>query len=151
MTRALLAAFAFVLILSFPLQAQESVQADESAPTDVSRLDLERENASHRVNLGMRGKPFRKMLPAGFRYVVDAEQREKVYKMQEDYHRAIQRLHARIDALEKERDREFMAVLTPEQKEKVERATPATERQPVQRRTSRRGQGSTASESDDTE
>lgn len=155
MYRALSAVFAlslFALIVSSPLFAQETenaataptavetaadADAGEPAPTGVSRLELEKEHHSHRVNHGMRGKPYKKMLPSGFKGVIDAEQREKVYKMQEEYHHAIQRLHRRIDALEKERDREFMAVLTPEQLEKVKtfRQTPASLRPESPRRT----------------
>lgn len=151
MFRALFTAFSFALLLPLPLYAQAppgeepekpaagsvAVQAaKEQAPSDVSRLTLEREDASRRVNHGMQGKPYKKMLPSGFKDVIDAQQREKVYKTQEEYHHAIQRLHSRIAALEKERDRAFMEVLTPEQSEKVDkfRTTPASLRpEPVRR------------------
>lgn len=111
--------------------------ADTGRRTNRTRLELEKEDLMRPVNEGIQGKPYKKMLPSGFREVLEAEQREEVYKIQEDYHHIIQRLKTRIEELEEERDRAFQAILNPEQKERVAkfRATPRSLRpEPAPRR-----------------
>jgi Spy/CpxP family protein refolding chaperone len=81
---------------------------------------------------GAEGKePMKKMLsrvrergrlPPHYAPVVTAEQREKIYDIQEDYKTKIDALEAQVKALGKERDEKIAAVLTPEQKKKIEEA-----------------------------
>lgn len=112
------------------LFAQDSPapEAVEETPVEGKRLDVEKVDFDRPVNRGMHGKPYKKMLPAGYRDALEAEQRDEVYRIQESYHQAIAKLRARIDALEKERDLDILKVLNVEQKEKVEkfRMTPAS-------------------------
>ena len=59
-------------------------------------------------------------LPDYFSAVVTAEQREKIYAIQKDYDAKIDPLEGQIEALTKERNEKIKALLTPEQKRRVE-------------------------------
>jgi hypothetical protein len=59
-------------------------------------------------------------LPSFFKEVVDEKQRETIYKIQEEYGPKIADLRAQLDALTKQRDERIAAVLTPEQRKKLE-------------------------------
>ena len=59
-------------------------------------------------------------LPAYYNEVVDQQQREKIYAIQQECKPQIDALKAQLAALMKERDEKIAAVLTPEQKKKVE-------------------------------
>jgi Spy/CpxP family protein refolding chaperone len=61
-------------------------------------------------------------LPAHDSQVVNEQQREKIYKIQEDYQPKIEALQKQLEALKKERDEKIAAVLTAEQKKQVEEA-----------------------------
>jgi Spy/CpxP family protein refolding chaperone len=61
-------------------------------------------------------------LPAHYAPVVTEEQRQKIYDIQEEYKAKIDPLEAQVKALTKERDEKIAAVLTPEQRKKVEEA-----------------------------
>ncbi|HUY91703.1 MAG TPA: hypothetical protein VMV10_23375 [Pirellulales bacterium] len=65
-----------------------------------------------------RAKP-RGRLPAHYGAVVDNEQREKIYGIQQSYQPQIEALQAQLVALREKQAAEIDAVLTPEQKEKV--------------------------------
>lgn len=71
---------------------------------------------------------FRGRLPAYFSAVVDREQREKIYEIQEEYHKQIMSLKAEIDALAKERSEREDAVLTAEQLEQVKQKRAAAKK-----------------------
>ena len=61
-------------------------------------------------------------LPAYYTPVVTAEQREKIYKIQEEYQAKISPLEMQLKDLRKERDEKIAAMLTAEQKKQVEEA-----------------------------
>ena len=69
-----------------------------------------------------RGKVLRGRLPANYAPVVTDEQKEKIYKIQEEYKTKIDAARAQVDALVKEQKEKIAAVLTPDQKKKVEEA-----------------------------
>jgi len=68
-----------------------------------------------------KAKKFRGRLPAYYRHVVDEKQREAIYKIQEEYAAKLAALKAQLAALTQERNDKVAAVLTPEQKAKVEK------------------------------
>ena len=65
----------------------------------------------------------RHRLPPHYGGVVkDQEQREKIYKIQDEYQPKIEELRAQLKALVKEQKEKIDAVLTPEQKKQIEDA-----------------------------
>jgi hypothetical protein len=69
-----------------------------------------------------RARGLRSRLPAHYASVVNDEQREKIYKIQEEYRPKIEALETQLKTLKKERDDKIAAVLTAEQKKQVEAA-----------------------------
>ena len=67
-----------------------------------------------------KAKKFQGRLPNFYRQVVDQKQRQTIYKIQAEYAPRIADLKAQLDALTKERDQKVAAVLTPEQRKRVE-------------------------------
>jgi Spy/CpxP family protein refolding chaperone len=65
-------------------------------------------------------KKSRGRLPNFYRQVVDPQQRETIYKIQAEYAPKIAELQAQLEKLIKERDEKIAAVLTPEQRKRVE-------------------------------
>lgn len=63
-----------------------------------------------------------KRLPNFYGDLVDGVQKEKIYAVQDKYNAQIDALAAQIKDLQAKRDAEFEAVLTPEQKVKLEKA-----------------------------
>jgi hypothetical protein len=61
-------------------------------------------------------------LPPYYKDVVDDAQRDKIYAIQGEYAARLERLRQQLDALEEERDQRIEAVLTPQQRAKVEAA-----------------------------
>lgn len=61
-------------------------------------------------------------LPPHYGGVVDDEQRAKIYKIQDEYQPKIEALEAQLKNLRKERDGKIEALLTPEQKQKIDAA-----------------------------
>ncbi len=59
-------------------------------------------------------------LPSHFSGVVSDEQREKIYAIQREYEPTIKELTLKLDSLKKERDEKIDALLSPEQKKKIE-------------------------------
>ena len=100
--------------------------------------------AAGRVTLGAEGQETvkkvlskktraRGRLPAYYNQVVTGEQREKIYEIQEQYQPKIEALDAQLKALKKEREERITAVLTPEQRQKVEEAaTKAKQKRPAE-------------------
>ena len=68
------------------------------------------------------GKPEkpRGVLPPYFKGVVDEKQRDAIYTSQGEYAAKIAALKAQLEAVTKERDTKIAAVLTPDQRKKVE-------------------------------
>ena len=71
-----------------------------------------------------RAKP-RGRLPAHYGAVVDEEQREKIYRIQQGYQSQIEALQAQLATLREKQASEIEAVLSPEQKEKVKQLAAA--------------------------
>ncbi len=67
-----------------------------------------------------KAEKFRGRLPNFYRQVVNQKQRQTIYKIQAEYAPKIADLKAQLDALTKERDQRVAAVLTPEQRKRVE-------------------------------
>jgi hypothetical protein len=61
-------------------------------------------------------------LPNYYTNIVNEEQKEKILKIQEEYKPKLEALEAQLKSLKKERDDKISAVLTEEQKKKVEEA-----------------------------
>ncbi len=59
-------------------------------------------------------------LPPYYREVVSEEQRQKIYAIQAEYNAQIAELEAKVAQLRKERDSKIEALLTPEQKKKID-------------------------------
>jgi len=68
---------------------------------------------------GEKAKP-RGRLPNYFSGVVNEEQREKIYAIQKEYEPKISQLRQELDSLTKARDEKINAVLTAEQKKKID-------------------------------
>jgi hypothetical protein len=59
-------------------------------------------------------------LPPLYKDVIDGVQRDKIYKIQEGYDKQIEALQAQIVDLRTKRDSEIAALLTPEQKARMQ-------------------------------
>jgi hypothetical protein len=70
-------------------------------------------------------------LPANYAPVVNEEQRQKIYKLQEEYQPKIEALETKLKAMKKERDDKIASVLTAEQKKQITEATGKTKGQPT--------------------
>ncbi|HBT78229.1 MAG TPA: hypothetical protein DEB39_15195 [Planctomycetaceae bacterium] len=112
-------AFTVIFMLAVSSLYAQNDAAPNNPRVASTRLTLEKADAERPVNNGMSGKAYRRMLPAGFKDIVEAEQRDRIYATQKEYHAAIQRLKARIEALEEERDRAYEAILNEEQREHI--------------------------------
>jgi hypothetical protein len=67
-----------------------------------------------------KAKKFRGRLPAHFGRVVSQQQRQAIYKIQEEYWPKISALKEQLAALTNERDEKVRALLTPEQAKKID-------------------------------
>lgn len=79
---------------------------------------------------------FRPRLPNYYAQVVTEEQRQKIYDIQRKYFSKIEALRRQLEALIAERDKEIEAVLTSEQKAKIEQLR----KEGAERRAARRGE-----------
>ena len=116
----IIACFAFSLVAAV---AQESAQ--ESAPDQIAaaadeRLTIETKDKETPAMKDLKPeREYRRRLPSGFGPIVDAAQRERIYKIQAEYFELIELLKLRIELLERERDAKVEAVLTPSQLERM--------------------------------
>ncbi|MGQ9576219.1 MAG: hypothetical protein ACUVUC_12955 [Thermoguttaceae bacterium] len=67
-------------------------------------------------------------LPNYYRQVVSPEQRDKILQIQKDYAPKIKALQDQLDALIKERNQKIEAVLTPQQRAKIEQLKAAAKK-----------------------
>ncbi len=99
---------------------------------------------------GFRGmkveKKFTRRLPNFYREVISDSQRDKVYEIQAAYFGPVQMLTLRLDRLTAERDAQIEAVLTAEQKKKVEALRKESTARSAERRSANRKANSTADE-----
>ena len=92
--------------------AQPVLSAEDKAPAKPTTKKKEQAKV----------KKGRHRLPHYFRDVVGDEQREKIYKIQDEYRPKIEALRTELKALRKERDEKIEAVLTSEQKRQIDEA-----------------------------
>lgn len=105
-------------------QAVAAESAAAAAPAEKSDAattpaSAEKRPSGRRTKGEKSAKP-RGRLPAYFSAVVTAELREKIYAVQAEYEPKISKLRQELDALTKDRDEKINALLSPEQKKKIE-------------------------------
>ena len=111
-------AVAAFFALSFAVAVAQ--EADSNVPSADERVVIETKDKEGPANKGLKlTREIRPRLPNGFGPVVDAAQREKIYKIQGEYNELIAMLELRIELLKKERDAKIESVLTPSQLERV--------------------------------
>lgn len=106
MVRSLASRVVFVGILCFGVAAIACHQPTYGADADHGKKEAKK---SHR-------------LPPYYKDVVTQEQRDKIYKIQDDFNPKIDALEAQLKKAKKEQTDKIEALLTPEQKKKIEAA-----------------------------
>ena len=96
--------------------------AQPDAPKPGSKADAKAADKADAKAAKQRAKP-RGRLPAYYNQVIDGQQREKIYAIQQQYEPKITELKAELQALQDKLDAEVEAVLTPEQLTKVKALT----------------------------
>jgi len=108
--------------------AQENIEGPSTPPAPAAqeeRLTIETKDKETPAMRGLKPeKTFRRAVPSGYGPIVDAAQREQIYKIMEDYFEVIALLELRLELLKKERDTRIEGVLTPTQLERLRRPTP---------------------------
>jgi hypothetical protein len=100
--------------------AGDAAQPAASQQKPVPTADKTKEKkSSPKEAKGKKAKP-KGRLPAYFSGVVTDEQRQKVYAIQKDFAAKIDPLRRQVESLTKERDEKIWALLTPEQKQKID-------------------------------
>ena len=121
---------AAVCILFTTATAQENGNAPTTAvPATVQierptaeRLTIETRDKDTQAMRGLKpDRTFRRAVPRGYGPVVEAAQREQIYKIQEEYFEVIALLELRLELLKAERDAKIEAVLTSAQLERIQR------------------------------
>jgi hypothetical protein len=110
------------LVLSFSLVAlaQEKAEnpAAEKPAAESERFTLEKAEKDAAVSKGLTvDKEISGRLPAGYKNVVSASQKEEIYKVQKAYLELIELLEVRVQLLKNELDQKVDSVLDAEQKE----------------------------------
>jgi hypothetical protein len=109
-----------LFLFSFAVAFAQEDGTSTSTPASDERLTLEQKESESPAAKGLSlDKEVKPRLPNGFGGVVDASQKEAIYKIQKDYNTLIALLKLRVELLEKERNAKVEAVLTPEQLEKT--------------------------------
>jgi Spy/CpxP family protein refolding chaperone len=117
MQKSILLSLFVLFTFSLAAVAQES---DNILTTSDERLSIETKDKDGLANKGLKlEKEVKPRLPNGFAPLVDAAQKEKIYKIQTDYNTLIAMLELRIELMKKERDAKVNAVLTPEQLQRL--------------------------------
>jgi len=96
---------------SGPASAVENNPAGKKTEKKAGKIKAEKEQ----IKKGRRLPPF-------YKNIVSDEQRDKIFAVQEEYGPKIQELRRQLMALEKERDEKIDAILTPDQKKKINAA-----------------------------
>jgi len=97
--------------------AQPAAGEQKAGPAAEKPKD---KNASPKEPKAKKAREFTGRLPAYFSGVVTEEQRQKIYAIQKDFAAKIQPLRRQIGSLAKERDEQISALLTPDQKQKIQ-------------------------------
>jgi len=96
----------------------QSADSGQAAGTQATP-SKEKKSTGKKTKGGKSAKP-RGRLPNYFSGVVTDEQREKIYAIQNEFEPKIKELILKLDSLKKERDEKINALLTPEQKKKID-------------------------------
>ena len=125
--------------------ATDTAAATESAPEKPKYGPVfQFETKDQADGEGFRGmkieKKFVKRLPNHYRDAITDEQREKIYEIQAAYFGPIEMLSLRLERLTAERDAQIEAVLTAEQKKRIE----ALRKNAAEQRSANRRAASTA-------
>jgi Spy/CpxP family protein refolding chaperone len=125
------ALFAFAIgsqvSVDFTVGQEKAAEHEKAAPVKVAK------------------KP-RGRLPAYYAQIgLSTEQRDQIYKVQSTYRKQIDELQKQIDALKKKQDAEVVAVLKPEQKEKLETLLAAAKKRAEERRSKNKARTKTSS------
>ena len=118
-----------ILLSLFALAAFSFATAQDTdtapPPNSEERLTIETKDKDGPANKGLKlSKESKPRLPNGFGPTginVDAAQKEKIYKILDDYNTLIAMLELRIELMKKERDAKVDAVLTPAQFQRLNR------------------------------
>ena len=125
MQKAIILSVVTLFALSFIVIAQETTPESSTPAQQTDRLVEERLTIETRdkETPAMKGlkleRTFRRAVPQGYGPVVDATQREQIYKIQEEYFEVIALLELRVELLKKERDAKVEGLLTPDQLQRV--------------------------------
>lgn len=111
-------ALGVVALVLTGIAAQQPLRGQDAAKPEAKAAKPEAKAAKPRA------KP-RGRLPAHYGAVVDDEQREKIYRIQQGYQSQIEDLQAQLATLREKQAAEIESVLTPAQKEKVKELTAA--------------------------
>jgi len=101
--------------------------------TDTARAAAEDSAMPDKPASAEKISKFRGRLPAYYGMVVSEEQRQQIYDIQKEYHPQIAALKAQLKALVQQRNAKVEAVLTTEQREKVDAARAAAKAKRAQR------------------
>lgn len=113
----------FAMSAIIPLLLAVAV-AQNDAPAGGSKAEAKASTKSDAKPAKQRAKA-RGRLPAYYNQVIDGQQREKIYAIQQQYEPKISSLKAELQALQDKLDAEMEGVLTPEQLSKVKELTEA--------------------------
>jgi len=97
--------------------AQPSGSGQAAGPQATNSKE---KNATSKKTKGAKTAKPRGRLPNYFSGVVTDEQRTKIYAIQSEFDPKIKDLNLKLDALKKERDEKILALLTPEQRKKID-------------------------------
>ena len=107
-----------VVVAQNEQEATETKDAPKYGP--IFQLEI-KDQANGEAFRGMKvEKKFTRRLPNFYRDVVSDKQKDAVYAIQADYFEPIEMLTLRLERLQKERDAQIEAVLSAEQKKKIE-------------------------------
>ena len=120
---------------------EENVTADTSATEapkygPIFQLEVKDQTNGEAFRGMTIERKFARRLPNYYRDVISDEQRDKIYAIQAAYFSPVEMLTLRLERLKTERDSQIEAVLTAEQKKKIEALTKeATDRAAARRAT----------------
>lgn len=101
--------------------AAGSAQPSSGAPPAGTQPPTSKETKSTpKKTKGTKAAKPRGRLPSYFSGVVTDEQRGKIYAIQREFDPKIKELSLKLDALKKERDEKILALLSPEQRKKID-------------------------------
>jgi len=116
-----------VTCVAFSFAAAVAQETDSEAASAVpavqeERLAIETKDKETPAMKGLKlERALRRAVPTGYGPIVNAVQREEIYRIQADYFEVIALLELRLELLRQERDAKIEGVLTPAQLEQIQR------------------------------